>query len=222
MTEPNGKIQSTLETNEPYINITFPLQGDKLPADHAYALYASVTKALPNLHGVSWLGVEMISGVPWDKGMIALPRKGATLHLRIPADKFASVLPLAGKRLDIEGHTIRLGIPFARPLTPASSVYARVVTIKNHTEPDTFLEAATRKLAEANINATLELPRNGGRTRTRRIVTIHDKKVVGFSLAAHGLSDEDSIKLQTVGLGGRRSMGCGIFNPISNKKTAEE
>ncbi len=214
MSDTNGKNQSTLEISEPYINITFPLQGNKLPADHAYALYACVTKALPNLHGASWLAVEMISGIPWDKGIIALPRKGAMLHLRIPADKFASVLPLAGKRLDIEGHILCLGIPFARPLTPASSVYARVVTIKNHTEPDTFLEAATRKLAQININATLELPRNG-RTRTRRIVTIHDKKVVGFSLVAHGLNDEDSIKLQTIGIGGRRTMGCGIFNPIS-------
>lgn len=214
MSEINGENQSTLEITEPYINVTFPLQGNKLPADHAYALYASITKAVPNLHGSSWLGVEMISGIPWDKGMIALPQKGATLHLRVPADKFALVLPLAGKRIEIEGHTLRLGIPYARPLTPASSVYARVVTIKNHTEPDTFLEAAKRKLTEANINAALELPRDG-RTRTRRIVTIHNKKVVGFSLAAHGLSDDDSIKLQTIGIGGRRSMGCGIFNPIS-------
>ena len=40
------------------------------------------------------------------------------------------------------------------------------------------------------------------------------RQLVGFSLAAHGLSDDDSLKLQSTGIGGRRSMGCGIFNPI--------
>jgi len=221
MDESNAAAKAYDLENTPSINVAFPIQGDKLLADHAYALYSCVTKALPDLHGTSWLGIEMISGIPWDKGIIALPRKGATLHLRIPADKFASVLPLAGKRLEIEGHTIRLGIPFARPLTPASSVYARIVTIKNHKEPDTFLEAAKQQLQSHGINATLELPRDGC-TRTRRIVTIHNKKVVGFSLVVHGLSNEDSIKLQTLGLGGRRAMGCGIFNPIVSKQSKEE
>jgi CRISPR-associated endonuclease/helicase Cas3 len=35
--------------------------------------------------------------------------------------------------------------------------------------------------------------------------------VVGFSLIASDLSDEDSIKLQQFGLGGKHRMGCGIF-----------
>jgi CRISPR-associated protein Cas6 len=56
------------------------------------------------------------------------------------------VLLLAGKRLDIGGHQIRLGLPVAHPLEPAPSLYARVVTIKKFTEPDPFLEAVERKL----------------------------------------------------------------------------
>jgi CRISPR-associated protein Cas6 len=63
------------------------------------------------------------------------------------------------------------------------------------------------------ITAKLELPPED-RSRFRRILTVKDKKIVGFSLLAHGLSDEDSIKLQAHGIGGRRAMGCGIFNPI--------
>jgi CRISPR-associated protein Cas6 len=90
-----------------------------------------------------------------------------------------------------------------------------MVTIKKFTEPLPFLEAAHRQLAKLGINATLELP-GDERTRCRRIVSIHGKKVVGFSLVARDLSDQDSITLQSLGLGGRRSMGCGIFNPIAN------
>lgn len=195
------------------INVQFPVQGQKLPADHGYLLYAAISQLKPELHETGWLGIEMISGIPFGKGLIALPTRNAKLHLRIPADKFGEVLSLAGKRLDIEEHTIRLGIPMAQPLLPATSLYARIVIIRGFMEIPEFLEAAKRQLEELNIKATLEMPKEG-QSRLRRILTIKDKKIVGFSVVAHGLNEEDSIKLQAHGIGGRRAMGCGIFNPI--------
>ena len=93
------------------------------------------------------------------------------------------------------------------------SLYSRIVTFRNSLDVGKFLETANRDLAEKEISASLEIPKEE-RSRHRRIITIKGKKIVGFSLIAHGLSDEDSLKLQSEGLGGRRSMGCGIFNPI--------
>jgi len=206
----------TVPTTEtaPTVVVHFPVQGRQLPADHGYALYSAVTHQLPALHGATWLGLELLSGVPWREGVIVLPTRGAQLRLRIPADRYAVVLPLAGKRLDIAGHPLRLGIPIARPLQPAPSLYARVVTIKKFTEPEPFLDAARRQLDALGVSATLELPLDEQGRFRRRVIRIHGRTVVGFSLAAHGLGDEDSIRLQTHGLGGRRSMGCGHFNPI--------
>lgn len=198
----------------PVVVVSFPAQGRQLPADHGYALYSAIARQLPALHGASWLGLELLSGVPWRAGLVALPTRGAQLRLRIPAERYGDVLPLAGKRLDIAGNTLRLGIPFARQLQPAASLYARCVTIKNHTEAEPFLDAARLQLESLGLDAALELPLDEQGRYRRRVVTIRDKRVVGFSLAAHGLSDEDSIRLQSVGLGGRRAMGCGIFNPI--------
>ena len=197
----------------PFLAVSFPVQGRQLPADHGYLLYAAITKHVPSLHSAAWLGIELISGLPWGKGVIALPSRSASLRLRLPVDKLGHVLRLAGARLEIDGYPLRLGLPVARPLVPASSLYARIVTIKKFTEPEPFLDAAQRQLAQLGIAAVLEFPRDG-HTRSRRIITIHGHKVVGFSLAVHSLNDEDSIKLQSVGLGGRRAMGCGMFNPI--------
>lgn len=202
----------------PTVVVHFPAQGRQLPADHGYALYSAVARQLPALHGAPWLGLELLSGVPWREGIIVLPTRGAQLRLRIPADRYAVVLPLAGKRLDIAGHPLRLGIPIARPLQPATSLYARCVTIKKFTEPEPFLDAARRQLDALGVSATLELPLDEQGRFRRRVIRIHGRTVVGFSLAAHGLADEDSLKLQTHGLGGRRSMGCGIFNPIVSKR----
>jgi len=202
----------------PHVTVRFPVEGRRLPADHGYALYSAIARHLPDMHGARWLAVELVSGVPWREGIIVLPTRGAALYLRVPADRYAAILPLAGKRLDIDDHPLRLGIPSARPLTPAASLYARTVTIKKFTDAEFFLDAARRQLDALEITAALELPHdNEGRPR-RRVLRIKDKTIVGFSLAAHDLSDSDSIKLQTLGLGGRRAMGCGIFNPIKRER----
>lgn len=212
------------------INVRFALSGKQLPADHGYLVYSAICKLSSLLHGIDWLAIELINGFPSGRGLINLPDRDATLRLRIPADHYRDVLLLAGKRLDISGHQIRLGLPVARPLEPASSLYARVVTIKKFTEPEPFLEAVKRKLASFGVKGHVELPRDEQGRYRRRIVTIHGKSVVGFSVAVHELNDEDSILLQagavrTVSpddgasqwqsIFSRRAMGCGFFNPIS-------
>jgi CRISPR-associated endonuclease/helicase Cas3 len=204
------------------------------------------------LHKTDWLAIELISGFPSGPGLISLSDRGATLRLRLPADHYRDVLPLAGKRLDIGGHQIRLGLPVARPLDPAPSLYARVVTIKKFTEAEPFLEAVKRKLDSFGVKGRVELPRDVAQTVSlrpsdnsklethdselnsvpryrRRIVTIHGKSVVGFSVAVHDLNDEDSLLLQAGAVKvvspddgsiswqtifSRRAMGCGFFNPI--------
>jgi Cas6 Crispr len=263
----------------PYVNISFPLQGRQLPADHGYLLYSAVSRVtgrgsrpsvregsssgpgvppVSALHKTDWLAIELISGFPSGRGLIALSERDATLRLRIPAEHYREVLPLAGKRLEIGSHQIRLGLPVARPIEPAPSLYARVVTIKKFTEAESFLEAVKRKLDSFGVKGRAELPLSeppavaGGQCSVpldpnsepetqnsklnavpryrRRIVTIHGKSVVGFSVAVHELNDEDSLLLQAGALKevspddgathwrsifSRRAMGCGFFNPVS-------
>lgn len=220
MRETNKKIPNQDYAENTFIGVQFPIRGDRLPADHGYSLYSAISREKENLHETDWLGIEMISGLPFDKGLILLPNRGAKLNLRIPADKFGEVIPLAGKQLDLDGYKIRLGIPTARPLDSAKILYARIVTIRGFMEIREFLEAAKRQLEELNIYATLELPAED-MSRHRRIITIKDKKIVGFSLVAKNLNDEDSLKLQAYGIGGRRTMGCGIFNPVYKPKNFE-
>jgi len=213
-----------------FVSVCFPVGGKQLPADHGYLVYAAISKALPSLHGKDWLAIELINALPAGRGLVLLPEHDATLRLRVPADYYRDALPLSGKRLDIGGHPIRLGLPLVRTLEPAKSLYARVVTIKNFTEGETFLDAFKRKLDQFSINTRVELPRDEQGRYRRRIVTIHGKSVVGFSVAAHDLSNEDSLVLQAgmvqvispennsnqwQRIFARRAMGCGIFNPIA-------
>lgn len=221
MNESVDKVPSIEYAENSFISVVFPVRGDKLPADHGYLLYSAISKEQKNLHETDYLGIEMISGMPFGDGLIVLPKRNAKLNLRIPADKFGEVIPLAGKSLELDGHKIRLGIPNARPLTASSKLYSRIVTIKKFLQFPEFLEAAKRQLDKLEIKADLTLP-DEDMSRHRRIITIKDKKIVGFSLIAKNLSDEDSLKLQAYGIGGRRTMGCGIFNPIFKSSKKEE
>lgn len=192
-------------------------------------VYSAISRSTPSLHSVDWLAIELISGIPSGRGLIALPDREATLCLRVPAEHYRDVLPLSGKRLDIAGHQVRLGIPVARSLQSAPSLYARVVTIKKFTEAEPFLTAVNRKLDQFSIKGRVELPLDERGRYRRRIVTIHGKSVVGFSVSVHDLNDEDSLMLQAGAINiasaeddltkwqdifSRRAMGCGIFNPI--------
>jgi CRISPR-associated protein Cas6 len=209
-------------TAVPFVTLRFPIvEGRQLPADHGFALYSAISRLLPILHESADLGIELISGVPWQKGIIALATQGAVFSLRLPAQECAQALPLAGKRLEIAGQNIRLGIPRIELLAPAPELYARIVIIKKFTEAEPFLAAAERQLAALNITAKLEIPGDGQGRPRRRVMRVHGKALIGFSLVARGLSDDNSILLQSRGLGGKRHMGCGIFNPVSSSLAAQ-
>ena len=190
-----------------YIELQFPFTGKTLPSDHGYGVYGAVSRIIPEAHSADWLAIETIPGVARGDGVTHLDPQ-AKLKIRIPQDHVPLMLKLAGKRLEVDGHAIRLGAPQIYLLKPATTLYARIVTIKGFTEPEPFLDAVCRKLDELGVKGE---PAVG----PRRVVRVGNHTVVGFALAIHELSDEGSIILQERGLGGRRRMGCGIFFPIA-------
>jgi CRISPR-associated protein Cas6 len=212
---------SNIDTS-PYVVVYFPVQGSHLPTDHGYALYSAITQKLPALCDASWLGIELINGIPWREGLIVLPSRGASLRLHIPANRLGDVLPLAGHNLNIASHSVNLGIPVARPIQPARSLCAHIVIIEGFSEPEPFLDAAHRIFDALGLRADLELPINEQGGHHRHFIKIHGGSIIGFPLAAHNLSDNDSVQLQSVGIGQHRKMGCGIFNPIANPATQKE
>src|SRR5262249_45101103 len=115
------------------------------------------------------------------------------------------------------------GTPQVRALVPAPGLIARMVTVKHADEEAAFIDAAGKKLGELDLKGRLELRRWGAGARQgqprRQVVRIKDRKVVGYRLAVHDLDPADSVRLQEVGLGGRRRMGCGIFLPLREEQT---
>ncbi|KOP26815.1 CRISPR-associated protein Cas6 [Hapalosiphon sp. MRB220] len=207
--------QQIKEFNLPYIEMSFGISGQTLPADHGYGLYSAISDICPALHEQEWLSIQTISGRPDRQGKIDLSKQ-SQLKIRLPyePDKISLVLPLAGKRLIIGIHEIQLGIPQIFPLCSTDKLRSRIVTIKKFQEPEPFLEAAKRQLDVLGIQGDVSIPLNEEGELSRKAIKIKTYSVVGFSVNVTGLNDEDSIKLQTFGLGGKHRMGCGIFTPF--------
>jgi CRISPR-associated protein Cas6 len=197
----------------PYIELSFGVIGETLPADHGYGLYSAIAHLCPQVHEQEGLSILTIAGIPDRKGKIFLTER-SHLRIRLPYDCMPMVYKLAGKQLSIGSHSIRLGIPQIFMLRHGSRLRARIVTIKNHQEPESFLEAARGQLAALGVVGEAIIPLDLEGKPARKTIKIKTYSVVGFGLEVSNLSEEDSIKLQISGLGGKHRMGCGVFIPM--------
>lgn len=211
------------------LDLMFSLSGDKIPADHGYYLHSALSELFPFHHDEMHrgdTGVHPISGTPCGSRMLSL-NGSSRLTLRVEVEKVADYLDLCGKRLNIGGHVVAAGMPSSRKLVPAAALRSRLVTIKGFTDPEVFLGAAQKQLDDLGIRgrarlvARKNLVSAEGKTDNRqkspflkRTISIKGRDIVGFSVAVTELTAEESILLQTKGIGGRRCMGCGIFVPV--------
>jgi CRISPR-associated protein Cas6 len=190
------------------VDVAFPLAGESVPLDHGYALFGALCRVLGDLHGADWLAVHPVRGMPTSERDLALPPRNHALRLRVAPTEITRVLPLAGKSLEVLGSHLRVGVPSVSALQPSERLYSRCVVIKKFVDEAPFLDAVKRQLAEIEVSATPRLHR-------RRVLRIAKYIVVGFGVELSGLSDEDSLVVQRVGIGGRQRFGCGVFIPLA-------
>lgn len=195
----------------PSIDLSFPVIGSTLPADHGYGLYSALTHWNQAIHALEGLSIQTITGIPDKQGKIYLTER-SHLRMRLSYNDIPLVYGLAGRALTIGNHTIRLGIPQIYLIQPASKLKARIVTIKGYQEPERFLEAALRQLENLGIRGVADISMTKDEY-ARKTIKIKQFTVVGFGVEISNLSDEHSLLLQQRGLGGKRHMGCGVFVP---------
>lgn len=208
-----------------FLEIQFALRGKTLPADHGYALYSAVKKSLQDSEHETLpkdlpeeIHLCTIPGVPDRAGMIYLNR-GSRFRLRCPSDQMQLWYRFFQNQVfDIQGHLIRLVQPRITLPEVSDTLASRLVTFKlnaiDHAEvPRYFLESCQKGLERLAIKGQAFIPSDPNGDLARRTLQVKDKKILGFSVAVEGLSDEDSLKLQWHGLGGRQHFGCGWFYP---------
>ncbi len=181
--------------------LVFPLAGASLRGDYALPLWKALRGLLP------WLADEATAAILPIKGATAgaeglILGKRAQLALRLPEARLAAAALIAGARLNL-GTELRLGEPTRRELRPTSAQYSPMVAQGSGDEAQ-FLAECELELATLSIAASLIC----GKSQVR---LDEAGELRGFSLMLHGLSAEHALRLQNVGLGQARKLGCGIF-----------
>jgi len=213
----NAMIDSSVDAHA-FVDVSFPLRGRLAPSDHGYALYSAVCRLIPEAHEGRWLAVHPLPGRRAD-GVLMLPAR-PFLTLRVHGKDLARLLPLSGQTLELGPHALHIGTPNVFALRPASELVARQVMIRLTNTPRTadgaldkagmalaYQAELERQLASLGVRAGIELG-------ARREITVQGRRVLGFTVRLQGLSPEDSLRVQALGLGGKRAMGCGVFGPL--------
>jgi CRISPR-associated protein Cas6 len=187
------------------IDLQFQVFGNTLKVDHGYALFSAVCDLLPVFHAGEDIALSLIRGKYIGDGLLSIA-PSSSLIFRLPAQKVAGYINLAGKSLDISGHNLRVGVPRSHPLIPAAGLYSHLVTTKNGQDQQRFEREMTNQLDKLACKGKVAVGK-------RRTFKVHGKQIVGYSVLVSELTAEGSITLQENGLGGRRKMGCGFFLP---------
>jgi CRISPR-associated endonuclease/helicase Cas3 len=214
---------SSEASKAPVVDVSFPLQLQRAPRDHGYALYGALCRIAPELHEARWLGVHPLSGHPIDNDTLELGTRGR-LRLRLPAERIVTILPLAGATLHISDCRGVIGAPTIHPLTSAPSLDARMVAIKLTAAPhrmnpelgrdaldiaafrSRYVKEIERQLAALEIKKPFDV-------RGKRSLTVGGRRVIGYAVRVSDLSHDESLRLLEHGIGGKRRMGCGVFRP---------
>jgi CRISPR-associated protein Cas6 len=130
----------------------------------------------------------------------------SSLVFRLAVSQLPLYIPLAGKSLEVMGERLRVGVPKTSLLVPSVVLYAHLVTTKNGQDETRFIEEIGRQMEALGVRGKFSVG-------NRRTFQVHEKQVVGYSLLVDELTAEESVTLQERGLGGRRKMGCGFFEP---------
>lgn len=201
---------------DPLVQVEFPLVvGDRLSSLHGYPLYSALKSLEPWLDECPTVLINSIAGVRLHNKQIET-HCNSQLQLRVPISRASRLYALAGKRLSVGQGSIALQPPTIRPLISKKNLRSRLVTINlrdrkgSNLPPDLFLAAANRQLQGIGVRGELSLALRRGELE-RRVIKIKGKFITGYAVEVKGLSEEDSLKLQQFGLGGRKTMGGGWF-----------
>lgn len=171
--------------------------------DYALPLWQTLRVLLPWLEHEIDAGILPIKGGNPSDGCLILSQR-AQLTLRLPQARLADAAVLAGARLDLDPE-LRLGTPSQRALRPLPAQYSPLVVLECDNEAE-FLAACERQLEALAIRANVVC----GKAQACRGEVA---ELRGYSLMLHGLSANHALRLQQLGMGEGRKLGCGIFVP---------
>lgn len=161
------------------------------PRPAPFALYGALSRAVPAAHRAGW----------------AI----APCHLRSGFVIRGVEIAPDPRMVSIGGRDIPVRIVETAELRPTRELWSPIVVIKLTNMPDnaaTFRATIARHVRERCTAIGVEHTELGA----EREVRVHGRRVRGFEVRARTENPTAGSRLLAEGLGGKRSMGCGVFH----------
>lgn len=199
---------------EEIVDVVYGIACRSLPVDHAWALEQALAAALPWLADEPQAGMHPVhvpeAGNGWmrseEPGALMFPSRRAHFWLRLPRARVSQALELAGRTLDVGGHRLEVQKASVRPLSAITTLIAHYVFSEAPREAD-FLAWAHAELSALGVRPKKML------CGKERAIATPDGPRRTRSLLLADLKVEESVRVQSRGLGPYRRLGCGLFVP---------
>jgi CRISPR-associated protein Cas6 len=179
--------------------------GAIIPEEGGYQILSGLSRQFPFLHGRPDIQIAPVRGA-------RLPRKGylqtdrsSVLHVRgLSPDEVAR---MSGGWFQVDGNLIGMGSAVAVRPVPAPDLVSRLVVFDAEEGPassDWFLNRLAR-VAPVGCDMTLGRPRS---------IRVKGRSFLGYGVRLGNLTQADSERVQSSGIGRFTSMGCGVFAPV--------
>lgn len=206
----------TYQVPEDVVDIAFRLDCRTLLLDHAQALSTALHTALPWIVDEPELAIHTIhvaeSGNGWmrpENGLdevLHLSRR-TRMRLRLPQERVEEAQQLTGQTLDIGGSKLKVGDSAIHKLSKQTTLFSRYVLGDNIEDEAVFMQEAHKLLLSLGIQPKKMMP------GLPHSISTADGDLHSRTLMLAELSIDDSVRLQQLGLGAGRKLGCGIFIP---------
>jgi CRISPR-associated protein Cas6 len=210
-TDPSGFVVS-----DEVVDLSFRIECNELPIDHAWPLYQAIQNKLPWIDNHSDIAIHSIHGAASGNGWSRPPENSNSklqlsrrtrLYLRIPKNCIEDARMLSGSGLELLDCTMQVGECRTRLLIPTPNIYCRSLCLTNDADESEFTRQIIQKLDNQGINVNKLLC-----GLSHHIHTPHQTLSARSFLIAD-LSPDQSIYLQQQGIGSWNKLGCGIFLP---------
>jgi len=210
--EDNDNTQSL--DNE-MVDIVCSINCRSLPVDHANALAEALIEHAAWLKSDTGAGVHPISiqeaGNGWMRPegadeLLHLSRR-TKLILRAPRSRLEEAQEITGKELDVAGNAFSIQKMEMRELQAMETLFSRYNIVEDGNSEEDFLKLVFQALKDMDISPRKMLPGKG------RVIRTSDGELHTSSLMIAELKPEESIGLQTRGIGEHQHLGCGLFVP---------
>ena len=191
----------------------FNIHAKILPIDHAYLLSQALLKHLPWLEEVNAgvFDISVADGNGWEQDHESgfyYPSKRSKLSIRIPQEKLNDAEILVGKTLNLGEYQIDIVRALkSKLMSDMQIVFAKHIVCDKNASEETFLQTSFAQLQALGIQPKKMM------AGLKRKISTPDGIIHTRSLMVADLRKSESVKLQEVGIGEHRLLGCGLFLP---------